>query len=179
LETSPPVNSYGNILRVHSLQNGRQIDEERLAIDAPWVDFSTSTKWTIAIENGDDAPLSLQSVQLEMLQRTLCFDAESNANYLLAYGDPALSAPRCDYATLFAPQASAAQTAAGPEQLNPGYRPRPDDRPFTERHPTLLWVSLAAVIALRSAKPAAPPPCASARVVNQQRRHPLFAAQLD
>jgi hypothetical protein len=99
------VNSYGNILRVHSLQNGRQIDEERLDIDAPWVDFSTPTKWTVAIENGDDAPLSPQSVQLEMLQRTLCFDAESNAKLLLAYGDPALSAPRYDYATLFAPQA--------------------------------------------------------------------------
>jgi hypothetical protein len=160
----PPVNSYGNILRVHSLQNGRQIDEERLAVDAPWVDFSTSTKWTIAIENGDDAPLSLQSVQLEMLQRAPCFDAESNANYLLAYGDPALSVPRYDYARLFALQANAAQIAAGPEQLNPAYQPRPDDRPFTERHPALLWVSLAAVIALlaaialRSAKPAAPPP---------------------
>ncbi len=160
----PPVSSYGNILRVHSLQNGRQIDEERLDIDAPWVDFNTPTKWTIAIDNGDDPPLTFASVQLQMLQRTLCFDAESNANYLLAYGDPALSAPRYDYATLFAAQANAAQVAAGPEQPNPAWQPRPDDRPFTERHPALLWVALAAVIALlgaialRSAKPAAPPP---------------------
>ena len=160
----PPANSYGNILRVHSLQNGRQIDEERLDIDAPWVDFSMPTKWTVAIDNGDDPPLALASVQLQMLQRTLCYDAESNANYLLAYGDPALSAPRYDYATLFAAQANAAQVAAGPEQPNPAWQPRPDDRPFTERHPAFLWVALAAVIALlgaiawRSAKSSAPPP---------------------
>jgi hypothetical protein len=159
----PPVNSYGNILRVHSLQNGRQIDEERLAIDAPWVDLSTPAKWTITIDNGDDAPLSLESVQLQMLERTLCFEAESNANYWLAYGDPALSAPRYDYATLFAAQANAAQIAAGPEQPNAGYQPRPDDRPFSERHPALMWVALAVVIALlggialRTARPANPP----------------------
>jgi hypothetical protein len=144
----PPVNSYGNILRVHSLQNGRRIDEERLAIDAPWVDFNTPTKWTVTIENGDIAPLSLQSVRLEMLERTLCFDAEANGSYLLAYGDPALAAPRYDYATLFAPKANSSQFTVGPEQPNPAYQPRPDDRPFTERHPALLWATMTAVIAL-------------------------------
>jgi hypothetical protein len=160
----PPVNSYGNILRVHSIQNGRQIDEERLAIDAPSADFSTPAKWTISIENGDDAPLNVQSVQLQMLQRSLCFDAEANGSYLLAYGDAALSQPSYDYAAIFAPQANAAQVSAGPEQPNPAYQPRPDDRPFTERHPALLWVALAAVIALlgaialRSAKRVPPAP---------------------
>jgi len=144
----PPVNASGSLLRVHSLQNGRRIDEERLAIDAPWVDFNTPTKWTMTIENGDDAPLSLQSVRLEMLERTLCFDAEANGSYLLAYGDPVLAAPRYDYATLFTPQANAAQIAAGPEQPNPACQPRPDDRPFTERHPALMWAAMAAVIAL-------------------------------
>jgi hypothetical protein len=164
----PPVSSNGDILRVHSLQNGRQIDEERLDIDAPWVDFRTPAKWTIAIDNGDDPPMALESVQLQMLQRTLCFDADPSGGYLLAYGDPALAAPRYDYATLFAAQPNAAQIAAGPERLNPAYQPRPDDRPFTEKHPTLLWVALAVVIALlaaialRTAKTAAPPPAGGA-----------------
>ena len=144
----PPVNASGSLLRVHSLQNGHRIDEERLAIDAPWVDFNTPTKWTITIENGDDAPLSLQSVRLEMLERTLCFDAEANGSYLLAYGDPALSAPRYDYATLFAPKTNSSQVSLGLEQPNPAYQPRPDDRPFTERHPALLWAAMAVVIAL-------------------------------
>jgi hypothetical protein len=125
------------------------------------VDFSTPSKWTISIENGDDAPLKLESVRLEMLERNLCFEAQGNGSYLLMYGDPALAAPRYDYATLFTPQANASQIAAGPEQPNPIYKPRPDARPFTEKHPALLWIALAVVIALlgaialRSAKPPA------------------------
>ena len=152
--------SYGNLLRFHGVQNGHRIDEEHLAIDAPWVDFSTPTKWNVSIENGDDAPLKLESVRLEMLERNLCFDAESNGSYLLMYGDPALAVPHYDYAKLFTPQAGASRIAAGPEQPNPAYQRRPDPRPFTEKHPALLWMALAAVIALlglialRSVKPA-------------------------
>jgi hypothetical protein len=153
------VTASGSILRVHSLQNGRRIDEERLAIDAPWVKILTPTKWTVTIENGDDAPLRLESVQLQMLERKLCFEAEGVSSYILYYGDPALTAPSYDYAKLFTLQANATRVTAGAEQANPAYQPRPDTRPFTERHPALLWVALAAVIALlgaialRSVKP--------------------------
>jgi hypothetical protein len=150
-QPAQPVNSYGNLLRIHSLQSGHKIDEERLAFDAPWVDSTTPTKWTITIENGDDAPLKLESVRLQMLERTLCYDAEANSSYLLLYGDAALVPPRYDYATLFAPQSNASQIAAAPEQPNPQYQPRPDARPFTEKHPALLWAALALVIALLGA----------------------------
>ena len=155
--------SAGDILRVHSIQNGQRLDEERLAIDAPWVDFSTPTKWTISIDNENDAPLQLKSVQLQMVERSLCYEAEGNSSYVLYYGDSALEAPIYDYAKLFAPQANASRMAAPPEQPNPAYQPRPDSRPFTEKHPALLWVALAVVIALlgavavKSAKPAATP----------------------
>ena len=127
------------------------------------MDFSQPTKWTVSIENGDDTPLRLQSVRLQMLERNLCFEAEAGGSYALYYGDPALEAPRYDYATLFTLQANAAQITAGPEELNHAYQPRPDARPFTEKHPALLWVALAVVIALlgaialRSAKTAGPP----------------------
>lgn len=153
-----PVSSYGNLLRVHSVQNGHRIDEERLAIDAPRADFDTPAKWTIAIDNGDDAPLKVESVRLQMLERDLCFEAEGNARYTLFYGDAALAAPRYDYATLFTPQADAARIAAGQEQANSTYQARPDERAFTEKHPALLWaalllvIALLAAIALRSAK---------------------------
>jgi hypothetical protein len=46
----------------------------------------------------------------------------------------------------------------GPEQKNPAYRDRPDTRPFTERHPHLLWIALLgvicvlAIVAIRSSK---------------------------
>ncbi len=99
-----------------------------------------------------------------MLERDLCFDASAGARYTLYYGDPALAAPNYDYAKLFMPQSNAARATAGPEQLNPKYQPRPDERPFTERHPALLWLVLAlvvvllAAIALRSATLTSQPP---------------------
>jgi hypothetical protein len=148
VEPPQPVVASGSLLRVHSNQNGHRIDEERLAIDAPSVDFDTPAKWTVSIDNGDDAPLTLASVRLQMLERTLCFEAAANPSYTLYYGDAALAAPRYDYATLFVAQANASPATAGTEQPNPTYQSRPDERPFTERHPALLWVALIAVIAL-------------------------------
>lgn len=150
--------SNGNLLRVHSVQNGHAIDEERLALDAPGADFDTRARWTVTVENGDDAPLALRAVRLQMRQRELCFDAVAGAAYALYYGDSALSAPQYDYARLFALQAGAARATLGRPSANPRYQPRPDQRPFTERHPALLWAALAlvvavlATVALRSAR---------------------------
>jgi hypothetical protein len=77
---------------------------------------------------------------------------------MLYYGDPVLDSPRYDYARLFAAQAKAPQSTPGQEQFNAAFHPRPDQRPFTEKHPALLWIALVAVvlllgvIAMRSAK---------------------------
>jgi Protein of unknown function (DUF3999) len=147
-EPAQPVTLFGNLLRVHSVQDGHRIDAERLAIDTREADFGTPAKWTITINNGDDVPLMPESVRLEMLERNLCFEAADKARYTLFYGDPALATPHYDYATLFAPKTDASQTAAGPEQRNPEYQSRPDERPFTEKHPALLWAALVLVIAL-------------------------------
>jgi len=158
-EPERPVAASGNLIRIHSIRDGHKIDEERLTIAAPWTGFATATKWTVSLDNGDDAPLALEHVRLQMLERMLCFEAEANAHYALFYGDSTLTAPHYDYATLFTPQPDASQATVGPEQANPAYQPRPDERPFTERHPALLWVALFAVVALlgglalRSAKP--------------------------
>jgi hypothetical protein len=161
----PPrsTSSYGNILRVHTVQNAHHIDEESLAIAPPRTFFDASAKWTITIDNGDDTPLKPASIRLQMLQRDLCFDLAPGSDNTLYYGDPALTSPRYDYASLFAPQADAPRSAAGPEQQNPEYQSRPDERPFTEKHPALIWIALALVIAvlgavaLRTAKANAPP----------------------
>lgn len=157
-EPLPPTIASGNLLRIHTTQNGHKIDEEHLAIDAPYQTFNTATKWTITIHNEDDAPIALNSVGLQMIARTLCFDAKPGAGYKLYYGDDALSAPGYDYAKLFSQDKNAAQANLGPEEKNPQYRSRPDTRPFTEKHPALLWIVLIAaifllgVVALRSSK---------------------------
>ena len=145
------VTASGNLLRVHSVQNGHRIDEERLAIDAPSAEFETPAKWTITIDNGDDTPLKVESVKLQMLERDLCFDATGSGSTTLNYGDPALTAPRYDYASLFTPQADAAKATAGQEQANAAFKARPDERAFTEKHPALLWAVLVLVIMLLGA----------------------------
>ena len=140
--------SSGSILRLHGVHNGHQIDEEHLSVDPPVSATSDATEWVVKIDNGDDAPLALQSVRLQMVERTLCFDATPEASYAVYYGDSALAAPRYDYATLFTPEVDAARAALGPEMNNPDYRPRPDERPFTEKHPGLLWTTLVLVVVL-------------------------------
>jgi hypothetical protein len=150
-EPSPPVMGWGNILRVHSVQDGHRIDEERLAVSAPQADFDEPAKWTITIENHDDAPIQMTSVRLEMLERSLCFDAATGDVYTLFYGDLALASPVYDYASLFVLEQSPINAQLGSETANPAYQPRPDERPFTEKHPTLLWVALILVIALLGA----------------------------
>jgi Protein of unknown function (DUF3999) len=158
VEPPRPQMVTGNILRIHTVQNGHRIDEENLDIDTPGTILDKPEKWAVTIDNGDDTPLAIQSVHLQMLQRALCFEAAGAGQYTLFYGDAALAAARYDYATLFTSQTDAAQATAGPEQRNPEYRPRPDQRPLTERYPGLLWGALViviatlALIAFRSAK---------------------------
>jgi hypothetical protein len=159
----PPTSGYGNLLRIHRVQEGHLINEERLVVDPPQVFLDAPEKWTITVVNGDDAPLRFTSVRLEMVERNLCFEAAAHASYVLYYGDKALVSPRYDYSAWFAPQAGAAAAVLGPEQINPGYEQRPDQRPFTEKHPALLWLALIVVIlllgfiAVRSAKRVEPP----------------------
>jgi hypothetical protein len=158
-----PASSYGNLLRLHRVEEGHRIDEEHLVVDPPQRFFDAPEKWTITVLNGDDAPIRFASVRIEMLQRELCFEAAPHASYVVYYGDAVLPAPRYDYARWFAPQVGAAAAVLGSETANAAYQQRPDQRPFTERHPALLWLALIVVvlllgfIALRSAKRVEPP----------------------
>jgi len=147
-EPARPTVYAGNVLRVHKVQEGHAIDEERLSIDVPAPLLESATKWTVTIDNGDDAPLKPEAVRLEMVERSLCFDAVANRQYAVFYGDSALTAPRYDYATLFVAQSDPMAVTAGAESENAAFQQRPDDRPFTEKHPALLWAALIAVVAL-------------------------------
>jgi hypothetical protein len=126
------------------------IHSEQMSVEAELAsNMSAPALITIQVDNGDDAPLPLASAKLEMRERKVCFDAEPDAAYTLRYGDSApLRAPVYDYARLFRASASAAVATMGPEQANPEFRERVDDRPYTERHPELLWVVMLGVIAV-------------------------------
>ncbi len=96
----------------------------------------------VAVENGNAAPLPLQSVSLEMRERRLCFPLSPHSGYTLRYGDAALAAPLYPDP----PQRSGSSVAAelGPERRNPQWTPRHDNRPFLDRHPEVFWLILLA-----------------------------------
>jgi Protein of unknown function (DUF3999) len=150
----------GTILRVHLTQSGHEIRQQQLSVPATLgSNMQSSAKVEVAIENGDDTPLPISAIRLEMRQRKLCFDALPTTQPLtLFYGDPALTAPQYDYARLFSPSSEIHTAQLSSEQLNPAYRERPDERPLTERRPHLLWIVLLVVIcilalvAIRSSK---------------------------
>jgi Protein of unknown function (DUF3999) len=149
----------GTILRVHLTQAGREIRQEQLSVPAILgSNMQSAATVEVVVENGDDAPLPIKAVRLEMRQRKICFDDFSGHPLTLFYGDSALSAPQYDYARLFSASEAMREAKLGPEKLNPDYRARPDSRPLTDRHPHLLWIVLLAVlcilavVAIRSAK---------------------------
>jgi Protein of unknown function (DUF3999) len=150
----------GTIYRVRLTQAGRQIHQQQLSIPATLgSNMQSAATAEVAIDNGDDKPLPITEVRLEMRQRKLCFDAPSTQPLTLFYGDAALTAPQYDYARLFAPDPHINVAQLNPERANPNYHPRPDTRPLTERNPSLLWIALLAVIcilavvAIRSSRP--------------------------
>ena len=157
---SYPEQITGNILRVHANEAGREIRTEQLSVPAVLgANLQRGAEVEVAIENGDDQPLPIAAVRLEMRQRELCFDASAAAGPLnLYYGDDRLQAPVYDYARLFTASRKALAATLGPEQKNPSYQPPADTRSFTDRHPQVLWIALIIVIcalggvALRASK---------------------------
>ncbi|HUZ93353.1 MAG TPA: DUF3999 family protein [Edaphobacter sp.] len=145
--TSAAETIDGTILRVHLTQAGREVRQQQLSVPAILgANLQGPATVEVAVDNGDDAPLPITSVQLEMRQRKLCFSAPTAQPVTLFYGDAGLDAPQYEYARLFSTMTRANSAQLGPEQLNPSYRSRPDARALTERYPDLLWIALLAVI---------------------------------
>jgi hypothetical protein len=147
-----PEELAGEISRIHLTEKGQDIREQNLSIPAILgSNVRDPATLTITVENGDDQPIPLHAIRLEMRQRLLCFDAPStpaapSAPITMLYGDPALAAPVYDYARLFRPADHAEAATLGPEQPNAHFAPRHQSRTFTDRHPELLSVALFAVV---------------------------------
>jgi hypothetical protein len=145
--------STGEINRIHMVRAGQRIDSED-----DEVDFSEigQKSLKVVIHNGDDAPLKVNSASLQQIERRLYFDAPEQAQLTLYYGDEKLERPEYDYAKLFLNSTDAHAAQLGPETNNAAYTGRPDDRPWSERHPAILWIAIIAavlvlgVLALRS-----------------------------
>jgi Protein of unknown function (DUF3999) len=154
----------GEISRVHMVRHGQKIDSEQTNLD---LDGMTPETLKVIIHNGDDPPLKITGVRLQQYQRRIYFNSASAPR--VYYGDEKLYAPEYDYAKLFQKDARAAQAELGPEQSNTAYTGRPDERPWSERHPAVLWIAIIAAVvilgamALRSFSNISKPPQAGER----------------
>ena len=147
----------GEISKVRMVRDGNKIDTEKL--DVGFSTFGERTV-TVTIHNGDDQPLKLKSARLQQYERRIYFNAPQSGQLKLYYGDEKLDPPVYDYARLFQQDKNAGEAKLGPEEQNAAYQGRPDERPWTERHPAVLWIAIIAAVlilgavALRSMKTA-------------------------
>ena len=146
--------SSGEISRVRVNRGGTLVTHEDIAVNLS----GSYGQITINIDNGDNPPLTLSSVQPLTLERRMYFDPAGKSGLRLYYGDPGLEAPIYDYARFLHVDASAAQAQLGPGMHNAEYTGRPDERPWSERHGAVLWsamilaVLILSVLALRGLK---------------------------
>jgi hypothetical protein len=147
----------GEIDRVHMVRQAQKIDTDDYDVSFSAVGHK---EIKIIIDNGDDPPLKIKSARLQQLEHRLYFDAPASGPLTLYYGDEKLDPPVYDYAKLFLLAKDAAPAQLGAEQANAAFTGRPDERPWTEKHPAVLWIAIVAAvlilgaIALRSMKTA-------------------------
>jgi hypothetical protein len=139
---------FGELSRVHLKRNGQSIDSDQTLLD-----FATTGPRTlkVIIHNGDDVPLQIANASLQQFERRIYFNSVSGLQPTLYYGDDKLDAPVYDYAKLFERDPNATQVQLGAEQWNSTYTGRPDDRPWSERHPAFLWIVIVGVILILAA----------------------------
>ena len=102
----------------------------------------------VEIINSNDQPLANLQIALAAVPRTLAFKQTAGQPYRLLYGNERAGTAQYDLGHYFestAPKPVYSVLSLGPEEQTANYR---DPRPFTERHPELLWSALAAAILL-------------------------------
>lgn len=134
----------GELSRIRTRRGGTDVIAEELAVP---VGGPCRKSATIVIENGDDPPLAIGSVQPQAFERRIYFEPGGASVLHLYFGDEKLQTPVYDYAKVFHEDAAAAQSTLGVSTPNPAYTPRPDDRPWSERHPAVLWMALLLAVA--------------------------------
>jgi hypothetical protein len=133
----------GNIERIHMVRGGQKIDSEQESVSFSGIGHPT---FKVIVHNGDDRPLNFTGARLEQLERRIYFDSSGQAQLTLYYGDEKLNPPVYDYAKLFQQSKSPLPATLGPESVNAGYAERPDERPWSERHPVVLWLAIIAAV---------------------------------
>ena len=102
----------------------------------------------VEIVNGDDQPLKNVRLTCAAFPRTVALKYAPGGTYRLLYGNDHASQGRYDIGNYFHTEGDSTSLltlSLQPEQTTANYR---DPRPFTERHPEVLWIALAAAIVM-------------------------------
>jgi hypothetical protein len=137
----------GSLSRVRLERKGRRIESEELDL----YPSAQCDRYKVIVANGDDPPLRGLKLHSFMVERRIYFDPRGNSDIAFYYGDKKVGSPVYDFDKFFTEPdpGKAVQADMGPEALNPNYAQRPDERPWTEQHPWVMWTALiAAVLAL-------------------------------
>jgi hypothetical protein len=129
----------GEINRIHMVRGGQKIDSDDNEVS---ISGYGQKIIRVVVHNGDDPPLKLIGARLQQLERRLYFDASAQGGLTLYYGDEKLEQPVYDYSKLFLRDKTPVPAQLGPEMSNTAYTGRPDDRPWSERHPMVLWTAI-------------------------------------
>jgi Protein of unknown function (DUF3999) len=133
----------GEISRVNMVRSGKLVESSCLTIETGG---TRSRSFTVTIANGDDPPLRV-SVTPQFVTRRVYFDPRAERSVRLYYGDEKLSSPSYEYAKLGEVETNPARAQLARGTNNAAYTGRPDDRPWSERHPALLWVVMVVAVA--------------------------------
>lgn len=139
----------GDIKRIHMVRSGRKIDSEDEAVQFSYgspVPVQATIK--VIVHNGDDPPLRISDVRLQQLERRIYFDVPGRGDIALYYGDEKLRPPVYDYSQLFQAEKAATMASLAPEVANDAYTGRPDERPWSERHPLVLWITIIGAVVI-------------------------------
>lgn len=134
----------GEVHRIRMKRGGQAVESEGLTLALGGVHVP---RYKLTVENGDDPPLHILGVQVFSTERRLYFDPRGNSTLRLYYGDDRLEAPLYDYAKLFQEPEDAPRAELAPGAHNAAYTGRPDERPWSEKHPAVLWTALIVAVA--------------------------------
>jgi len=137
--------SYWGSGVVYRYTQGSQT-RELLRVDFP--EATGNKLMRVEVINGNDEPLANLHLALKAVPRTLAFRQVAGRQYRLIYGNGKASRPQYDLGHYFDSGSNKPVyriLSLGPEEQTANYR---DPRPFTERHPEVLWSALGAAILL-------------------------------
>lgn len=105
----------------------------------------------VSVKNGDDRPIDIGNVTLYGVVRNILFRSDPGKEYYVYLGNPEAKRPQYDIEKIspYVETTELTRVSAGPVAENAVFvAPEPPKKPFTERYPYVLPVSLGAVVAV-------------------------------